>query len=226
MTPREINEILRRLQEEKWRLQQELEENEGEVTESVLTREQAIADLKKLLMSPEGVDSLGRLIRSNKDDIETFKGEKKAVETKIKKTEGYNDWLLELVDQCLKECECDKASGKLGYSFTQHTSVTTEVDKKMLKDMFYEKAMEAIRATDIPQDVLEDLLQQSGSHFGGFEDQFQQGVTISLSASVSLLPEGSERPEWYNTTSVGRATPRMPKKPKEPKKEEFTVSDF
>lgn len=203
MTPREINEILRRLQEEKWRLQQELEENEGEVTESVLTREQAIADLKKLLMSPEGVDSLGRLIRSNKDDIETFKGEKKAVETKIKKTEGYNDWLLELVDQCLKECECDKASGKLGYSFTQHTSVTTEVDKKMLKDMFYEKAMEAIRATDIPQDV-----------------------TISLSASVSLLPEGSERPEWYNTTSVGRATPRMPKKPKEPKKEEFTVSDF
>lgn len=203
MTPREINEILRRLQEEKWRLQQELEEGEGEVTESVLTREQAIADLKKLLLSPEGVDSLGRLIRSNKDDIETFKGEKKAVETKIKKTEGYNDWLLELVDECLKECECDKASGKLGYSFTQHTSVTTEVDKKMLKDMFYEKAMEAIRATDIPQDV-----------------------TISLSASVSLLPEGSERPEWYNTTSVGRATPRMPKKPKEPKKEEFTVSDF
>lgn len=203
MTPREINEILRRLQEEKWRLQQELEENEGEVTESVLTREQAIADLKKLLMSPEGVDSLGRLIRSNKDDIETFKGEKKAVETKIKKTEGYNDWLLELVDECLKECECDKASGKLGYSFTQHTSVTTEVDKKMLKDMFYEKAMEAIRATDIPQDV-----------------------TISLSASISLLPEGSERPEWYNTTTVGRATPRMPKKPKEPKKEEFTVSDF
>lgn len=203
MTPREINEILRRLQEEKWRLQQELEENEGEVTESVLTREQAIADLKKLLMSPEGVDSLGRLIRSNKDDIETFKGEKKAVETKIKKTEGYNDWLLELVDECLKECECDKASGKLGYSFAQHTSVTTEVDKKMLKDMFYEKAMKAIRATDIPQDV-----------------------TISLSASISLLPEGSERPEWYNTTSVGRATPRMPKKPKEPKKEEFSFSDF
>lgn len=203
MTPREINEILRRLQEEKWRLQQELEEGEGEVTELVLTREQAIADLKKLLLSPEGVDSLGRLIRSNKDDIETFKGEKQAVETKIKKTEGYNDWLLELVDECLKECECDKASGKLGYSFTQHTSVTTEVDKKMLKDMFYEKALEAIRATDIPQDV-----------------------TITLSASVSLLPEGSERPKWYNTTSIGRATPRMPKKPKEPKKEEFTVSDF
>ena len=203
MTPREINEALRRLQEEKWRLQQELEENEGEVTESVLTREQAIKDIKSLILSPEGVDSLGRLIRSNKDDIETFKGEKKAVETKIKKTEGYNDWLLELVDECLKECECDKASGKLGYSFTQHTSVTTEVDKKMLKDMFYEKALEAIRATDIPQDV-----------------------TITLSASVSLLPEGSERPEWYNTTTIGRATPRMPKKPKEPKKEEFTVSDF
>lgn len=203
MTPREINETLRRLQEEKWRLQQELEENEGEVTESVLTREQAIKDIKSLILSPEGVDSLGRLIRSNKDDIETFKGEKKAVETKIKKTEGYNDWLLELVDECLKECECDKASGKLGYSFTQHTSVTTEVDKKMLKDMFYEKALEAIRATDIPQDV-----------------------TITLSASVSLLPEGSERPEWYNTTTIGRATPRMPKKPKEPKKEEFTVSDF
>lgn len=44
--------------------------------------------------------------------------------------------------------------------------------------------------TDIPQDVLEDLLQQSGGAFGGFEDQFQQGVNQMHSEwqrSVSIM---------------------------------------
>lgn len=44
--------------------------------------------------------------------------------------------------------------------------------------------------TDIPQDVLEDLLGQSVSHFGGFEDQFQQGVDQMHSTwqrSVSIM---------------------------------------
>lgn len=203
MRPSEINDVLQRLKEEKWRMERELEENGGEVTESVLSREATIADLKSLLKSPEGVDSLGRYIRSNKDEIDTIKGEKKYLDNQIKRIEGYNDWLLELVDEILKELEEDKAVGNLGYSFTQHTSVTTEVDKKMLKELFYDKAMEAIRSTDIPQDV-----------------------TITLSASVTSLPEGAELPMWYNVSSVGRATPRAPRKPKEPKVDDFKSNEF
>lgn len=203
MKAKEVQEITERLREEKWRLQRELEENGGEVTEAVLTRQQTIADLKALLRSPEGVDSLGRLMRSNKDEIDTIKGEMKFLGNQVKQIEGYNEWLLEVANEAMEEMDEDKVKGALGYSFTRHTSVTTEVDKAMLKELFYEKAIEAIRKTDIPQDV-----------------------TITLSASVSALPEGAELPEWYNVSSVGRATLRMPRKPKEPKKDEFTVNEF
>lgn len=201
MRPREIQDALHRLREEKFRLEAEYEENGGEVTDSTLSREQAIADIKTLLLSREGVDSLGRLIRSNTDDIQGYKNEKKHIDSQIKKIEGYNEWLLGLVNGILEESDEDVAKGNLGYSFTQHTSVTTKVDTKMLKERFYETAISAIRATSIPQDI-----------------------TITLSASISSLPEGSEIPEWYNVSSVGKATFRKPRKAKE--EDEFDVNDF
>lgn len=201
MRPREIQDALHRLREEKFRLEAEYEENGGEVTDSTLSREQAIADIKTLLLSKEGVDSLGRLIRSNSDDIQGYKAEKKHIDSQIKKIEGYNEWLLGLVNGILEESEEDVVKGNLGYSFTQHTSVTTKVDAKMLKERFYETAISAIRATDIPRDV-----------------------TITLSASISSLPEGAEIPEWYNVSSVGKATFRKPRKAKE--EDEFNVNEF
>lgn len=203
MRVKEIKDALYRLREEKWRLQNELEENGGEVTETVLTREQAIADLKTLLASKEGIDHLGRLIRSGQDDILIFKGEKKFLDSQIKKTEGFNDFLLGLVNEILEETDLDATKGSLGYSFTRHTSVTTKVDTKMLKERFYETAIAAIRQTDIPSDV-----------------------TITLSASVSSLPEGSELPEWYNVSSVGRSTFRKPRKADEQMEEEFKTTEF
>lgn len=202
MRPREIQDALHRLREEKFRLEAEYEENGGEVTDSTLSREQAIADIKTLLLSREGVDSLGRLIRSNTDDIQGYKSEKKHIDSQIKKIEGYNEWLLGLVNGILEESDEDVVKGNLGYSFTQHTSVTTKVDNKMIKERFYDKALNAIRRnTDIPADV-----------------------TITLSASVSSLPEGSELPEWYSISSVGKATFRKPRKAKE--EDEFNVNDF
>ena len=88
MKVREIRDILDRLREEKFRLQAELEDNGGEVTESVLSREEAIASLKQLLLSKDGVDSLGRFMRSNQDEVQGYKDEKKHLDTLIKKTEG------------------------------------------------------------------------------------------------------------------------------------------
>lgn len=203
MTIKEIRDILNRLREEKFRLQCELEDNGGEVTESVLSREEAIASLKTLLLSKEGVDSLGRFMRSNQDEVQGFKDEKKHLDSLIKKTEGYNDFLLGLIDEILKECGVENAKGNLGYSFTTHTSVTTSVDTKMLRERFLKRAQEAILSVGIPSDV-----------------------TISLSASISKVSEGSEIPEWYNVSSVDRATFRKPIRAKEPKEEEFTNNEF
>ena len=203
MKVREIRDILDRLREEKYRLQAELEDNGGEVTESVLSREEAIASLKQLLLSKDGVDSLGRFMRSNQDEVQGYKDEKKHLDTLIKKTEGYNDFLLGLIDEILKECEVENAKGNLGYSFTTHTSVTTSVDTKMLRERFLKRAQEAVLEAGIPSDI-----------------------TISLSASISKVSEGSEIPEWYNVSSVGRATFRKPQRAKDEQKEEFNFNTF
>lgn len=203
MKVREIRDILDRLREEKFRLQAELEDNGGEVTESVLSREEAIASLKTLLLSKEGVDSLGRFLRSNQDEVQGFKDEKKHLDSLIKKTEGYNDFLLGLIDEILKECGVENAKGTLGYSFTTHTSVTTSADTKMLRERFLKRAQEAVLKAGIPSDV-----------------------TLSLSASISKVSEGSEIPEWYNISSVGRATFRKPQRAKDEQKEEFNFNTF
>lgn len=203
MKVREIREILDRLREEKFRLQAELEDNGGEVTESVLSREEAIASLKALLLSKEGVDSLGRFLRANEDEVLGYKDEKKHLDALIKRTEGYNDFLLGLINEILKECEVENAKGNLGYSFTTHTSVTTSVDTKMLRERFLKRAQEAVLEAGIPSDV-----------------------AISLSASISKVSEGSEIPEWYNVSSVGRATFRKPQRAKDEQKEEFNYNTF
>lgn len=203
MKVREIREILDRLREEKFRLQVELEDNGGEVTESVLSREEAVASLKALLLSKDGVDSLGRFLRANEDEVQGYKDEKKHLDALIKKTEGYNDFLLGLIDEILKECDFENAKGNLGYSFARHTSVTTSVETKMLRERFLKRAQEACLQAGIPSDV-----------------------TISLSASISKLSEGSEIPEWYNVSSVARATFRKPQRAREEKKEEFDVNSF
>ena len=203
MTVREIRDILERLREEKFRLQVELEDNGGEVTESVLSREEAIASLKQLLLSKDGVDSLGRFMRANQYEIQGYRDEKKHLDVLIKKTESYNDLLLGLIDEALKECEVECAKGGLGYSFTHNTSVTTSVDTKMLRERFLKKAQDAMYAAGVPNDV-----------------------TISLSASISKVSKDAILPDWYNVSSVGRATFRKPQRAKDEQKEEFNFNTF
>lgn len=201
MKTKEIRDAIFLLKMEKFRLQEEYEENGGEVTEVTLERECAIENLKKIL-TDGGIDSLGRLIRSAQDDVQAYKNEKRHIDNQIKRTEGFIDFLLELTNEAMKECGIEAKKGNLGYSFKQHISTTTKADNKRIKELFYQKALDAIRSTDIPADI-----------------------TITLSASSSSLPEGAELPEWYSVTSVGRATFRKPRVDK-PGEDEFDTNDF
>lgn len=201
MRTKEVKDAIYLLKMEKFRLQEEYEENGGEVTEATIKREDTIENLKKIL-TDGGIDSLGRLIRSAQDDIQGYKNEKKHIDNQIKRTEGFIDFLLELTNEAMMECGIDVKKGDLGYSFSQHISTTTKADNRRIKELFYQKALDAIRNTDIPEDI-----------------------TITLSASSSSLPEGAELPEWYNVTRVGRATFRKPKVDK-PEADEFANNFF
>lgn len=183
----------------------ELEENGGEVTEEVLSMEEKVKTLVEIFKSEGGVDAVGRYVKYGQDKVASRRAEKEYAERHLKAEEEEQAKFLELVDKALHEAGLDKAKGDFGYSFTQHTSVTTKVDNKRIKELFHEKAEAVLRNSGvIPEDV-----------------------TISLSASVSRLPEGTEKPEWYNTTSVGKATFRKPRKADDHEvKDEFTTNEF
>lgn len=202
MTYREMEMFLMRLAWEREMLHLSLEEAEGEVTEDVLTQQDKIDRLVEIFKSEGGADAVGRYTKYSQDKIASRKAEKEYAERHLKIEEDQHAIFLELVNKALEKADVDKIKGHYGYSFTSHTSVTTKVDTKMLKDRFYDKVERVVRASGvIPDDV-----------------------TFSLSASVSRLPEGAEKPEWYNTTSVGKATFRKPRKAED--KEEFNFTEF
>lgn len=178
-----------------------LEESEGEVTEAILTQQEIIDTLAEVFESEGGIDAVGRYVKQSQDSIAARKAEKEYAERHLRAEEKDLATFLECIDFALQKAQKDKVKGQYGYSFTQHTSVSTKADNKMIKELFHDKVAEAIKGL-VPKDI-----------------------TFTLSASVSKLSEGEERPEWYNTTSVGKATFRKPKKA-ENVEDEFNVSDF
>lgn len=203
MTYREMEMFLMRLAREREMLHWALEESEGEVTDEILSYQEKVDTLAEIFKSEGGADAVGRYTKYSQDKIAARKAEKEYVERHLKADEESHALFLELVNKALEKAELDKIKGHYGYSFSSHTSVTTKVDTKVLKEKFFDRVEQVVRASGvIPDDV-----------------------TISLSASVSRLPEGAERPEWYNTTSVGKATFRKPRKASE-QDEEFTFSEF
>lgn len=196
-----MRDFLFALQRERQMLHWDLEDSEGEVTESVITREAKIAQLRAIFKSEGGIDAIGRYVKMGQDMVQARKDEKAYAEKHLKIEEEEQAKLLELVNEALEEEDLANVKGDFGYSFTQHISTTTKVDGKLIKERFYDKVEKLIRESGVVPD----------------------DVTFSLSASISRLPEGAEKPEWYNTISVGKATFRKPRKVDE---DEFKINDF
>ena len=180
-------------------LHYELEENGGEITDNVLTREEKIANLRELFKQEGGVDAAGRYLKEGQDKVQGWKDEKAFAERHLKAEENKLADDLELINEALEQEDIQQIKGKYGYSFTSHISVTTKADNKMIKEKFY--------------DAVEQVVRESGV--------VPEDITFTLSASSSLLPEGAEKPEWYNTTSRGKATFRKPRK-----SEDLTTDEF
>lgn len=188
------------LAQERMVLHTSLDESEGEITQDILSQQEIIDTLSEIFESEGGIDAVGRYVKQSQDAIADRKAEKEYADRHLKAEENELAKFLVLVDLALRQSQKDKIKGSYGYSFSQHVSVSTKADNKMIKEMFYDKVSEAIKGV-VPDDI-----------------------TFTLSASVSRLPEGAEKPEWYNTTSISKAIFRKPRKPQN--EEEFTSSDF
>ena len=202
-TPRykDIRAALYNLKALQFALNNEYEENGGEVTESTMDKEDMKSAILFMLQNG-GVDQLARLLNSVKADIDQYKAEQDYLKRQQKRSEEFQEDILESINMALEELGEEKMKGDFGYSFTQHVASSTKPDNKLIKEMYYKEVERVIRESGVVP-----------AH-----------ITFTLSASSSLLKAGEEMPDYLVTTSRARATYRKPLKKED--KDEFNVTDF
>ena len=148
MNNTEIRDALYKLQQMEFLLDEEYENNGGEVTDFTEQQEESIAALQELLTT-EGVDSLGRWLKSKEDEIKTLKAEKDAVTRKINAVNNTIDYIKTQINLIMTQTGVEKVKGTF-YSFAPTTSVKTEVDKDLLKILYEDKVKTAMIQARIP----------------------------------------------------------------------------
>lgn len=179
MRIKEIESAIAALNALKWSLEQEYIDNGGEVTEDTIASEEQIETIKSLL-STEGVDSLGRWMKSVEDETKSYKAERDFVNRRIKANDNLLEYIKGLVNRVLVATEQEKVKGTF-YSFTATTSETTSVDKETLNNTFLEAVEKKLRRGKNPVIPVD--------------------VTITLGASIKNIPEGEEIPAYYQRNS-------------------------
>lgn len=198
---KDIRAALYELKAVQFALNSELEENGGEVTESIAYKEKALASIRYMLKNG-GIDHLARLLNSVEADINGYKAEQEYLKRQQKKSENFREDILECINIALEESGEDKVKGDFGYSFTQHVASSTKPDTKLIKELFYKDVEKAIRDAKVCPDH----------------------ITFTLSASCNLLKEGEDMPDYFTTTSRARATYRKPSKKVD--EDEFSQNEF
>ena len=195
MKVQEIENAIALLNELKWSLEQEYVDNGGEVTESTTATEEQIETMKSLL-STEGVDSLGRWLKSVEDETKALKAERDFVNRKINANQKTMTFIKVLVNKALHAIGKEKVKGTF-YSFAITTSETTQVDKDALNKKFLDAVEKKLR--------------------GGKRPVITEDVTITLGASITKISEGAKIPAYYIHSSKPSATFTKPRASKEDK---------
>lgn len=175
-TYQELQDALARVARLSYDLEDKYIENDGEVTEETQNMEAEIADLQDLL-SGDGIDLLGRWLKSKEDELKTYKAEKEAAARRMKSVENTIDFVKSKITEVLKATDQQNVKGVF-YSFAQAVSNTTKVDTDILNQRYLAVAEDAIRAAGVPA-----------------------YVTMKLDAKVSLVPEGEDIPDIFTTTT-------------------------
>ena len=189
MNNKQINEAIFELDRISWELDEALSENGGELTDDLQNSLDQRANLR-LLLENEGIDSLGRWMKSIEDRKATLAAEKEKISQKMKACDNTIDYIKRQLRSIMDLLGIDKAKGTL-YTFKPCDSHKVEADKAMLKELFQAKAREATHAAGIPE-----------------------CVGVSLTASSKAVPEGEQLPAFFTVTDTATVTFLKPAKAK------------
>lgn len=181
MNNQDINAALRELARASYELETAYIDNGGEVTD-VTEDMEAQVDALKGLLNTEGVDSLGRWLKSKEDEVKALKAEKDYVCRKIAAAGNTIDYIKAQICHIMTATGVATIKSRLGYSFAPMTSVKTSVDKEALNGAYLEAVEKKLR--------------------GGKNPVIPADVTVTLGASVKALPEGADLPAYYCRTET------------------------
>lgn len=148
MNNQQINEAIMMLRENTMVLEQTYIENGGEVTEDTERMAGDIAALQVLLQE-EGVDSLGRWLKSKQDEIAMYKAEKAAADARIKAAQKTEAYIKEQIDRVLVTIGEEKVKGSF-YSFSRYVSTKSAIDEQALDDEYLSRVLIAARTAGLP----------------------------------------------------------------------------
>jgi len=148
MTYKDINDALCTLARLSAELEDKYIENEGEVTPEAEALEEQKAAVTELLLG-EGIDSLGRWLKSKEDEVKTWKAEKDAATRRIKSTQNTVDFIKAIISDVMKAAGTNKVKGNY-YGFTAYVSERTSVDMDELKERWQEIAEQGAREMGLP----------------------------------------------------------------------------
>ena len=195
MNNQEINDAIRELDRISWELDNAFAENGGEITEELQNGLDQRENIR-ILLEGEGIDSLGRWLKSVEDRKAALKAEAKVIANRVKACDNSIDYVKRQIRSVLDVLQQDKAKGTC-YSFTASDSHKVETDSALLKSIYYDQALQAIHDAGIPE-----------------------YVGLSLTASSGKVPEGEELPVFFTVVDTPTVTFRKPSKIKVKEEEE------
>ena len=149
MEYKELQQALSHLEEVMTNLEELYIVNEGECTEESERMEVEVDTLKELL-SGDGIDMLGRWLKSKEDRKKSLKAEKDYITRQMASIDKGIEYIKSMINKVMVATGLEKVKGDRGYSFATTTSTKTDINKDVLKALYADKVEEAIRSAHIP----------------------------------------------------------------------------
>ena len=149
MDYKELQQALSQLEEVMNNLEELYILNEGECTEESERMEVEVDTLKGLL-SGDGIDMLGRWLKSKEDRKKALKAEKDYITRQMASIDKGIEYIKSMINKVMVATGLEKVKGDRGYSFATTTSTKTDINKDVLKTLYADKVEEAIRSAHIP----------------------------------------------------------------------------
>ena len=149
MEYKELQQALSQLEEVMNNLEELYIMNEGECTEESERMEVEVDTLKGLL-SGDGIDMLGRWLKSKEDRKKALKTEKDYITRQMASIDKGIEYIKSMINEVMVATGQEKVKGDRGYSFATTISTKTDINKGVLKALYADKVEEAIRSAHIP----------------------------------------------------------------------------